>query len=310
VNGFVLDPEAVLLPGWQYHLTVTLPAAFGIVGFALALIGLAACSGERWAVATLWAAALAFFAAVAPVHALFVRYASPITIPLAVGLAVSLSWIWEQAERFRRRGKVALLGFGTGLAVVALALGLPLRTLIAFDRVLASPDTREQTADFILAQGPGATLVTQGFYGEIHGLEASLWEACAPRVPGWLLRRVPQLPGQHQDWQRLVNEDSSHWGDLVHEGISRYLAGASPPVNEARFVAEGHLVLECGRAARIDAEPLDPACFTPVARFSPGVPSCRDKVDIFDCFFMPYAAFDGVERPGPEIVVSRNTCLQ
>jgi Dolichyl-phosphate-mannose-protein mannosyltransferase len=310
VHGFLLDPQAVPPPGWLFHLTVTYPAAFGVVGFSLALLGLAACRGDRWSVATLWAATLALFAVIAPVHALFVRYASPVLPSLAVGLAVSLSWIWEGLQRFRWRGMSGALGVAACLGLMGLAFVPPLRTLVAFDRLLARPDTREQAADWILSQGPGATLVTQGLYGEIHALEAGAWEACAPLVPSWLRRRVPQMPDQQTDWARRVHEDSSHWADLVADATTRYLPEASPPASAARFVAQGHAVLDCGRSGRVESPALNPSCFARVAEFSPGLPSCRDKVDLFDSFYIPFAAFDGVEWPGPEIVLSRNTCFK
>ena len=45
-----------------------------------------------------------------------------------------------------------------------------------------------------------------------------------------------------------------------------------------------------------------------MSKCSPGTAACHDLFDMFDSFFVPYAAFDGVVRPGPRVEIFKNLC--
>jgi hypothetical protein len=57
-------------------------------------------------------------------------------------------------------------------------------------------------------------------------------------------------------------------------------------------------------------QPPAPLCWEEMARFSPGTPLCSSVYDLFDQFYVPYAGFVGVERPGPQVTVYRNRCTR
>ena len=56
--------------------------------------------------------------------------------------------------------------------------------------------------------------------------------------------------------------------------------------------------------------PVPAQCLEQVATFHPGAPECEAVLDLFDQFFLPYADFRGIERPGPEVVMYRYLCKQ
>jgi hypothetical protein len=316
VAAYLLDPSTQFPPGWIFHFTVTLPVAFGVVGLLLALAGLGLTwrsdrpsdrQSARWIAAVLCSSVLAFLLEVATVRMLFVRYAAPMLPALAVGLAVSLTWAIERA---RRRWPERPDLVRAAVVVLALAALLPpvVRT-VQFDHLLSQPDTRDLASQWLVAQGPEATVVTQGMFTEIHVLEAQALAACEPVVPPWLFHKVPVLPGHYKDWPAFVAGGPKDWIRIAWEAQGRYLSGFSPPPQSAQFATESQGVLECGRYARLESSPLDPRCFTVEKVFSPGALACGTYLDLFDSFYVPYSGFKGQERPGPEVRIFRNRCL-
>jgi hypothetical protein len=305
-RGFLLDPSAVLPPSWRFHLTLTLPAAFGWPGLALAPLGfLVAWRRDRWGAALLVGSALLFFSEVAAVQTLFVRYASPTLPALAVGLALALTQAWAGARQLAR-GPV---GQGLGVSLCALILASPALRIVALDRLFSRADTREQAADWLLAQGPTATVVPQAPYTQVHALQAAATPACQPVVPPWLFRPVPTLPGNNFDWEAAVRQGPEQWTAISNEGLARYRPGMGLRAQNGGFVTQGRALLACGKPGKLtNVEPLD-ACFAEVAVFSPGSPACDTSIDLFDSFFVPFDGFEGQLRPGPEIRIYKNRCL-
>ncbi|HVV49314.1 MAG TPA: glycosyltransferase family 39 protein, partial [Polyangia bacterium] len=94
---------AIFYPGTVF------PAAFGWAGFLLALVGLGLCLRRRAGV-FLGVYAFMFFACVlGPVHAIFVRYASPVVPALAVAGGLAAAALGARfPARLRRPAEVAL----------------------------------------------------------------------------------------------------------------------------------------------------------------------------------------------------------
>ncbi len=139
---------------WRVHLRLTLPGAFGMVGFTVAVFGM---------IRTLWLrrpadlVILAFvvptFASLAGITWVQARYMIPLVPALAI-LAAEVT--------------AALLPSSpVWLAGAALALALqPLRSTIAFDRLAAREDTRLQAASWIDEHIPaGARIAACEGYG-------------------------------------------------------------------------------------------------------------------------------------------------
>jgi 4-amino-4-deoxy-L-arabinose transferase-like glycosyltransferase len=303
-RSYLLDPQAVLPPGWRFHLTVTLPAAFGWAGLALAALGVGWSVRREWAVGLVLAAEiLGAFAFLVPVRTLFVRYASPTLPGLCAGLALCLLWSYA-ALRARLPSRVAL---GLALALGVVALGPPLRRLVAFDRLLSREDTREQVRDYLARQH--ATLLPQGGYAYVTAVQQAALDACLPVVPAWLLRPLPVLPGNDFPWAAAVREGPERWAAMAGESMDRYLTWFGPKAASAEYVTQARSVLECGKYGNTNGYGvLDPNCFHKLAVFDPGKPACGSYVDLFDSFFAPYSDFDGQVYTGPEITVFKNDC--
>jgi hypothetical protein len=306
IRGYLLDPTAQLPPGWLFHFTMTLPVAFGMVGFLVSVAGLGlAWRSGRWTAGVLWSLLVTFFLEIATVRMLFVRYAAPMLPAFAVGLALALTEALAVARR--RWSERTALAITAALSLAALAP--PALRTAQFDHILSQPDTRDLASAWLVAQGPEATVVTEGIFVELHALEEAAMVACQPVVPPWLYHRVPVLPGQYKDWQAFVDSGRSGWIKIANEAIGRYLFGFSPPPELGHYVTQAQGVLGCGRYARLEGGPLDPRCFTEEKVFSPGNLACGSYVDLFDSFYVPYAGFEGQDRPGPEVRIYRNRCL-
>ena len=307
-RGFLLDPSATVPPGWRFHLTVTLPAAFGWAGLVLGFAALIALVGtRRWAGLVLLSSALGSYAFLIPIRALFVRYASPVLPSLAVGLALFTLAVFDWV---RRRGAGRSQQAAVALALALVAVGPALRRLVAFDRLMAREDTRDQASDWILAHGVGSSLVPQGGYAYVHVVQQTVVDACRPVLPPWLWNDLPILPGRSVDWIEAVRGGPARWHDLSNEVINRYQNWSAPPPQTAQFVTQARSVLECGKYGNTNGYTnLDPKCFEKQVVFDPGKPACGSYVDLFDSFFVPFSDFDGQTYPGPEVTVFENRCL-
>jgi hypothetical protein len=240
----------------------------------------------------------------APLAQLFVRYALPIIPPLAVGLGVALARLGGFAhQRFAQKLESRLAAAGLS-ALAVLALGPPLVRLAQFDHLLAQPDTRELAQQWLLDRH-GATGASIGYYQQIHLVEPSWKDACVGKTPSWI------NPAE-------AAEDPDHgppfWNQLVTQGPTAFLqmcldsAFKGQNLNQADYVLWPAPVLMCGKQGRLEGPEPSGQCFELATDISPGRPACGDLFDMFDSFFVPYAAFDGMTHPGPEVKIFKNLC--
>ncbi len=234
-----------------------------------------------------------------PLAQLFVRYALPIVPPLAVGLGIALARLSSIAHQ-RFSGTRAAAAFG---AVAVLALGPPLVRLVQFDHLLAQPDTRELAQRWLLEHG--GTGASFGYYQQIHFVEPSWKEACVGRVPSWVDPAAAAETPNHGPpfWNTLVPAGPP---SLLQMALDGAFKGQNP--TSADYVFWPSPVLMCGKQGRTEAPEPTGQCFELVETISPGTPACGDLFDMFDSFFVPYAAFDGVDRPGPKVAIYKNLC--
>ena len=302
-HGYLIDPGFAAPPGWKFYLSEGFPTAFGGVGFLLALVGVGVIWQRDRAVGLiLSAAALCAFAPLINLQALFVRHAQPVIPPLAVGLGLLLAAAFAASRT--RKSALWLLG-STLLASVA--LGFPLRRIVEFDRLLSAPDTRDQASQWLLEHGGGPG-VSQGWYNEVHLLDAEGLEACRGQVPPWLWREVPTVTAAPNDWREWMRRGERGWGEIAHRAVD--VGTWTIRAREgARYVVAGQGLLPCGRLARAGQDPpLRPPCFQLAASFSPGVSDCGGVMDVYDAMWVPYRGFGGQEFPGPRLEIYENRC--
>jgi len=297
-NG-MLDLSWHPIPGWRFHLFTNLPTAFGWCGYVLAVAGLVVGLRDRgWEAAPVVAHAAGAALMLAPVTQLFVRYGIPILPALAVGLALALTRLSILAQE-----RISPLQASLAFSLVAvLALGPPLVRAVQYDHILSQPDTRELAQQWLLDHGgTGASL---GYYQRIHLVEPSWEEACRGKVPSWAEGRIAETPDNGPPfWHDLVGHDPD---SLIQETLDAAFKGNNVPAADYLFWPAP--IVMCGKQGRLEGPNPAGQCFQLVDTISPGTPACGDLFDMFDSFFVPYTAFDGVIRPGPRVEIFKNLC--
>jgi hypothetical protein len=153
----------------------------------------------------------------------------------------------------------------------------------------------------------GATLVPEVAYTNVYGVEASLASACLAALPEALRTRTVIIPELLDGWKPDTASGSAGWGAIADRALIAYWA-ANIDMNPDYF-ARGFALLRCGERNPLQwLSPIPEHCLEQVAAFHPGGPGCDAVLDLFDQFFVPYAGFRDVERPGPEVVVYRYAC--
>lgn len=307
------DPSLDLGRGIVFHTRSTLPIACGWFGLAMAMLGIALAFARRPVAASVCGLYFAsfYFLAVGPTRTLFVRYCMPVMPVLAIFAAAGLVEGVERLGRWlpNRRGRAVVLA----ITVAAAALPPAVR-LVEADRRLARPDTRTLAAEWLAAHASAdATVVPLVGYSSIYAVPAEGIAACANALPPELRATVATLPpitfADWGQWTPAVARGRVGWGAVAERALLDYWNMPGVTQAEADYVTYGQPLLACGKPSFVRGlTPPDPTCFEEAARFSPGRPSCDAVYDLFDQFYLPYAGFAGVERPGPELVVYRNHC--
>ncbi len=305
------DPTVDVGRGLGFHTRVTLPIACGWFGLLMAVLGLVLTIRWRpWpAVACAIFLMALFVIAVGPTRLLFVRYCMPIVPAVAALAAAGLVLTAEVLRRWWSRQIVAAL-FVVG---VAAAVVPPAVRLIEADVRLARPDTRTLAAEWVRAHGPDATLAPYVVYSAVYAIPREGVAACSAALPPSLRIAVAPLPmiagSGWQPWSPAVARGRQGYGEVAARALDDYWGMPEADAARATFAAYGQPLLSCGKPSTMHGlRSPDPACFEEVARFGPGRPGCDAVYDLFDQFYLPFAGFAGVERPGPEVVVYRPTC--
>lgn len=307
------DPSVDLGRGILFHARSTLPIACGWFGFAMALLGMPLALVRRpvaAALCTLYFACF-FVLAVGPTRTLFVRYCMPVMPVLAILGAAGLVEAAERLGRWIPSESMRRLLLTAGIAAAVLP---PALRLVQADVRLARADTRTLAAEWLRAHADvGAVVVPLIAYSSVYAVPAEGLTACANALPDALRAHPPTLaPIAFDDWPRwtpAVARGRVGWGAVAERALLDYwnMPGVEPTAGD--WVTYGQPLLSCGKPAVVRGlTPPAAGCFAEVARFAPGRPSCEAVYDLFDQFYLPFAGFDGVERPGPEVVVYRNAC--
>jgi hypothetical protein len=306
VARFLLDPSVDPGIGLVFHSRVTLPIALGWPGLVAAATGLAFALRRRAPGAWTCLLVLVFLygAAVGPTRLLFVRYCLPV-MPVLAALAAAGVVYAHAVLTPRRLPRASGVVLATLVVLVALP---PAARLVRADLLLASADTRDLAARWLLAHAPTATVVPEVAYTDVYALDGGAIAACNAVLPPALRGLPPRLPATATRWAREVERGRAGWGAIADGALIGYWAAAGVSL-DPDYLTQGTPVLSCGKPGSLRGlEALDPRCYTEVARFGPGTPPCGAVFDLFDQFYLPLAGFDGVERPGPEVAIFENRC--
>lgn len=254
--------------GWWYHLAISLRYGLGLPLLAAGLAGLAITAWRNWRVALLlYAFPVAYFAVAGSLGAQFVRYAWPIVPFLCVSAAVAVTW-FAQSPFYRDRNRWYR---PLQVALLALAVVYPSAArIVAFDRVIAQDDSRVVAARWISQHAaPGASVMVSGSpFGS------------------------PQFDRQFRHW--------------VWDRARRlYAVKGQPAQGEPDWI----LVQESPLPSSTQAVVTDLLArgyerMTTIRAFDSS--EANNYYDRQDAFFVPFAAFAKVRRPGPNFVIYKH----
>jgi hypothetical protein len=319
--------------GATFYPRTVFPAAFGWPGFLLCLGGLVWCLRRRSAVFLVVYVFMFCACVLGPVHAIFVRYGSPVVPALAVAGGIAASLLCQRLSA-RLSPRLAWA------AVALIALAFPAARLVAFDRLLAGRDTRDLAQDWLIAQGPNQVVLTEGVYAQVHAVDASVVAVCKQELPRALWRPTPILlaptrpqaaaPGEFQ-WSvnrrwlpvrlsnapALTGQGEAGWERIGFLGAERFVIWEydqraaltdlhSPSAPDFWSRAEGPRAIGwvVGRSDRV--QPID-RCWVPAASFSSGQQDAA-AWDTVDALLAPFENFGAMDRPGPQVSIYKNAC--
>ncbi len=292
--GMTLGPY-----GFTHHLAWTLPIAFGILPLFLALAG-----GVAHAVrpgrhrVVLLGVAVVVYLVIGAQRILFARYVMPLLPILALfaGKGVALA-----AARLSPRGRGAAV---ISAALVVVAAAAPLTRSVLLDRLLMREDTRlaaSRWLDAEIPEGARVLLIRRiGWriksYGNPQPRAAGyhLIEGIAAEGPGEGGARTPErdpilrgAPVETAGEVRVLLDRVRPDFVVVHDSPLTFYSLTAQSISELT-----------GRGRLVHRE-------SPWASDAARRPSGSMDWDQQDAFFAPLRRFDGIERPGPEILVYR-----
>jgi len=263
-------------PGWIAHLTISLGSGLGVEILALGVIGWIVLTIRDWRTGVLvWSFPVVYYLALGSGRSVFVRYMVPVVPFLALGAGYAVArfatWLTRRVNRPDLRPAAA--------AALALIVASPsAMRVVRLDRLLSQPDSRLLAARWIESAFPdGASVGQSGVrYGRVQ-----LTVDSSGRVG-----RYPML--EYNPKQRTFAEPGHRPVDapdviVIQQSPLPHYAEASPP---SRDLLEGRYTLG-----------------TIVPAFAPERPGQRRVYDWQDAFYVPLEGFEGVERPGPNLLI-------
>lgn len=266
-----MTPPEMLGIGWKYHLIFSLRYGLGLPLLVTGLAGLAFLLARRPRIGVLLGTfPIAYYLVAGSGYTVYVRYMIPAVPYLCLTAAVLVCVVADYA---RRLGRGALVGATVALA--ACVVWPSAESVWRFDRLLTERDSRLVAGDWALAHIPAGSTVYQAgaIYGHLQ-LESSqpfryrywTWDFGSFRIS----RRPFRWTNEWPDW--IVVQESalpySHVDPTIAAGLRRDYA------------------LEYFVRAADSSEP-------------------RNVYDVQDAFFLPFAGFEKVRRPGPNILIYR-----
>lgn len=257
--------------GWAYHARFSLRHGLGLPLFAVGTAGIAVAAARAWRPALLLLSfPIAYFVAIGFSRNVFFRYALPI-VPFA---CVTAGLVIVAVSR------LVLRRWPPGQMPAAVALTLlvaaPSATSVwSFNRIMSRTDNRVLVQQFVEANAPAGSSILQS--GSMYGHAQFRRELGYARWV-WDKGRKAFVVGDRRaegrpDW--ILLQDSP-------------LPSTTQPI-VTELLREGYVEVRRFRALDLQG--------------------AWNLYDIQDAFFVPYAGFSGVQRPGPNFTLFRRSDL-
>jgi len=286
--------------GWWYHLRFSLFYGLGWPLLLAALAGMlvvARISLRKAAV--LLSFPLAYYALVGKGYTVFVRYALPLVPFLCIAAAACIVLVGNRLVRLLggRLGSLAA-------AVLLLLILVPSASSVAqSNALLARTDSRLVCTDWFTHNVPaGSSVYQSGSWAGKLQLQPTLesleseYEGRLAEGGGRLLKaridylRQQGLPG-YDEWTYDGGTDKFYAGEEEQSGLPKYILVEESPLRVYGKTPDGIVSLIDARYALVKGfEVLDVG--------APG-----HLYDQQDAFYLPFAGFGGIERPGPNLYV-------
>jgi len=267
-HGSILDAARAVVGqrGWSHHLTFTLRYGLGVPLLGAALAGAVWLALERPAIAAVVLSfPIAFYAVMGVSLLVYARWMIPIVPFLCLTAAMLVDRIVGSVEQHvgRRGAGAAALG-----AFLVLLGGPTLARTVAFDRIVARPDTRVLGADWIQTHYPGGATLYQT--GAVYGF----------------------LEPRPSDRYQLLAFDE-------RAGRFRGAANGVPP--DLIVVLQSPLVIFSGIPDGL--QPILDDGYEWVETYKGTITDriARAVYDQQDAFYVPFANLDAIRRPGPDV---------
>jgi len=303
VGHFSAGHGAAGEPRWWHHLSFSLLHGMGWSLLGAALVGALVLAARRpRTAAVLLAFPLCYFAIAGLGSTAFARY----MIPMLPFLCVTAAYFAAVMASGLARAAPRIAPAATALLAALVVLPSLVR-VVALDRLLARDDTRLQAQRWIEAQVPqGSTVCMTASYGRVKlpphdsvllELKARAQESQDPtnemaRLVDERLR-LREKTGMHgyRECAYLPEQRAFRlrFGQL--DGLPDHVVVSEPPAGD-------RATLPLGLQALLDEH------YAPVASFvGHAAPLSAARYDPLDAFYLPFAGYSGIERPGPNIHV-------
>jgi hypothetical protein len=292
MNHLLRGHLVVMQSGWIYHLRYSLLLGLGWSLFAASLVGIVLLLRKDWKKAVLFCAFPAlYYVTIGRGHTVFLRYAIPLVPFLCITGAITAVVLADVIRRRVRTPQYLIT------PLVAAVIILPSARSVGWtDILLARKDTRLLALEWMTANIPaGASLY----------MTPVIWRGPTPLNALELLRKNPYPPAvlaaayptapfsllpRYDGWRVPVKLEGGTEGSERHVVYPRYfvtrespLKTFDPPLQPPRAPAGGYRLRQSFIA-------IDPK-----AR--------GNWFDQQDAFYVPFAGFKGVKRPGPNIYI-------
>lgn len=283
--------------GWAHHALVTLPVAFGWVGYLLGLLGLyLSWMSNRRLAAVAFSFPLVYFLLIGRGETAFFRYMLPVVPFLAMGLGLMV-------DAVHRR-----LGLGPALVLLGIAVASPAARAWSAVELMMAGDTRESMGSWIEANVPtDAVIVHAGAYTGAPMLQRNVpnqtreYAAKAGRADSGGFRKPDEMKWYRSTQPMYDVKFVKKAGiDFASQVSVEELLASPPPWLEVESSG-----LTFYSAVPPELEPLIAARYELVHEELSSTAAADPLYDQQDALYLPAARFGGVSRMGPNLRLYR-----